>query len=213
MMSRARSRGTTSIRTGERPSDCSASICSVTTIEPSSAEIAAPERPATTTPVSIGPSSRAIVNATPAPTKFPGRRHGLVRGLERKHHAGGERGQEHDARRLDPQTERLIDRLAHADAQLAENPALSASSIAAPPAYEKNSVVSRPKSSSTFMTSRFPQAMRGRPDRLDPFLGHAAFGHEIVLALVECGQLAVDPGQLALRVVREAGEVRAPAAR
>ena len=49
----------------------SASICSVTTIEPSSAEIAAPARPATTTAESIGPSSRNDLNATAPPTRFP----------------------------------------------------------------------------------------------------------------------------------------------
>ncbi len=58
MTSSATSRGTTRKRAGSSPIERSASICSVTTIEPSSAAIAAPTRPATTTAVSMGPSSR-----------------------------------------------------------------------------------------------------------------------------------------------------------
>src|SRR3984885_500642 len=71
MMMSASKRGTTSMRVGDSPSDCRASICSVTTIEPSSAAMAAPVRPATTTAESIGPSSRAVVNATTPPTRLP----------------------------------------------------------------------------------------------------------------------------------------------
>ncbi len=55
---------------GSSPIERSASICSVTTIEPSSAAIAAPTRPATTTAVSIGPSSRTEAYATAPPTKL-----------------------------------------------------------------------------------------------------------------------------------------------
>src|SRR5438552_13701427 len=64
----ASTRGVTSTLTGLTPIDCSASICSVTTIEPSDAVIAAPARPANTIPVSIGPSSRTSPNATDPPT-------------------------------------------------------------------------------------------------------------------------------------------------
>ena len=123
MTTSATSRGTTSMRIGESPSDCSASICSVTTIEPSSAEIAAPERPATTTAESIGPSSRAIVNATRAADEVADAvLHGLIGGFERKDHAGAERGQEHDAPRLHAQEVGLLDGLAHANAQPADEP-------------------------------------------------------------------------------------------
>src|SRR5450432_3814455 len=64
----ASTRGVTSTFTGLTPIDWSASICSVTTIEPSDAVIAAPARPAKTIPVSIGPSSRTSPNATEPPT-------------------------------------------------------------------------------------------------------------------------------------------------
>ncbi len=71
MIISASKRGTTKKRTGAKPSDCSASTCSVTTIEPISAAIAAHTRPATTTAVSIGPSSRTFVYETMPPTKLP----------------------------------------------------------------------------------------------------------------------------------------------
>jgi hypothetical protein len=45
-----------------------ASICSVTFIEPISAAMAAPTRPAATTPVSTGDSSRPTAIATTPPT-------------------------------------------------------------------------------------------------------------------------------------------------
>ena len=48
-------------------SERSASICSVTFIVPISAAIAAPTRPATISPVSIGPSSRKSATATTEP--------------------------------------------------------------------------------------------------------------------------------------------------
>ena len=114
----ASSRGTTSMRTGESPSDCKASICSVTTIEPSSAEMAAPERPATTIAESIGPSSRDHREGDRAADEVADPvLHGLDRRLEREDHAGEERGQEHDRPRLHAQQIGLIERLADADAQ------------------------------------------------------------------------------------------------
>src|SRR5690606_9763387 len=50
----------------------SASICSVTRIEPISAAMFAPTRPARARPVSTGPSSRITVFATSVPTKESG---------------------------------------------------------------------------------------------------------------------------------------------
>ena len=60
-------RGVTSLRIGSTPSARIASICSVTTINPSSDAIELEFRPATMIPVSIGPSSRIIVSATNSP--------------------------------------------------------------------------------------------------------------------------------------------------
>ena len=61
-------RGTTSLRIGSVPSARSAAIWSVTIIEPSSAAIPDPTRPATIRPVSTGPSSLTIDALTSRPT-------------------------------------------------------------------------------------------------------------------------------------------------
>src|SRR5579875_1526524 len=106
----ASNRGTTSIRVGERPSASSASICSVTTIEPSSAAIAAPARPATTTAVSIGPSSRTVGDRA-SDERRKAVADGLHRGLERDDGTGEERGQQYDRPRIHPEQVRLVDRL------------------------------------------------------------------------------------------------------
>ena len=73
MTSSATRRGTTRKRAGSKPIERNASICSVTTIEPSSAAIAAPTRPATTTAVSIGPqfAHRAVGDAPPTKLAKP----------------------------------------------------------------------------------------------------------------------------------------------
>ena len=60
--------GTTSLRTGSVPSARSAEICSVTTIDPSSAAMPEPTRPVTISAVSTGPSSLTIDAATSLPT-------------------------------------------------------------------------------------------------------------------------------------------------
>ena len=68
----AMTRGTTSRRTGEIAIARSASTCSVTTMEPSSAVIPEPTRPPTMSAVSTGPSSRTSERATTRPTNtFP----------------------------------------------------------------------------------------------------------------------------------------------
>ena len=64
----ARIRGSTSLRMGSVPSARSAAICSVTIIEPSSAAMPEPTRPATINPVSTGPSSFTIEALTSRPT-------------------------------------------------------------------------------------------------------------------------------------------------
>ena len=64
----ATTRGTTSLRTGSVPSDRSAAICSVTTIDPSSAAMPDPTRPVTISAVSTGPSSLTIDALTSRPT-------------------------------------------------------------------------------------------------------------------------------------------------
>ena len=61
-------RGSTSLRIGSVPSARSAAICSVTIIEPSSAAMPEPTRPATISPVSTGPSSLTIDALTRRPT-------------------------------------------------------------------------------------------------------------------------------------------------
>ena len=63
----AQIRGVTSFRIGSTPSARIASICSVTTIEPSSLAIDDAFRPATMIPVSTGPSSRIMVRLTNRP--------------------------------------------------------------------------------------------------------------------------------------------------
>ena len=65
-------RGTTKRLTGEIAIARSASTCSVTTIEPSSAVIPEPTRPPTMSAVKTGPSSRTRDKETTRPTKsFP----------------------------------------------------------------------------------------------------------------------------------------------
>ncbi len=72
MMIVASSRGTTSRRIGEIAIDRSASTCSVTVIEPSSAVMPEPTRPPTMSAVRTGPSSRTSERATTRPTNcFP----------------------------------------------------------------------------------------------------------------------------------------------
>ena len=61
-------RGATSLRMGSEPSTRRASICWVTTIEPSSAAMPEPTRPVTMSAVSTGPSSRTIEMQTRRPT-------------------------------------------------------------------------------------------------------------------------------------------------
>ena len=68
MITPASTRGTTSLRTGSVPSARSALIWSVTTIEPSSAAMPEPTRPASISPVSTGPSSLTIDALTSRPT-------------------------------------------------------------------------------------------------------------------------------------------------
>src|SRR5580700_3575263 len=80
----ASSRGTTSIRTGESPNAWRASICSVTTIEPSSAEMAGHRE-----------RDRAADEVADAGL------HGLNGGFEREHHPGKERRQQDDRPGLD----------------------------------------------------------------------------------------------------------------
>ena len=67
-MIKAPTRGTTSFLTGLAARTRSASTCSVTVIEPISAVIPAPTRPATMSAVSTGPSSRTIDSARRSPT-------------------------------------------------------------------------------------------------------------------------------------------------
>ncbi len=62
------SRGATSLRMGSVPRERIASICWVTTIEPSSAAIPEPTRPDTMSAVSTGPSSRIMESDTILPT-------------------------------------------------------------------------------------------------------------------------------------------------
>ena len=68
MMRPAASRGATSLRMGSEPSTRRASICWVTTIDPSSAAMPDPTRPVTMSAVSTGPSSRTIDTQTSRPT-------------------------------------------------------------------------------------------------------------------------------------------------
>ena len=68
MTTAAARRGATSFRSGSVPSTRSASICCVTTIEPSSAAMPEPTRPVTISAVSTGPSSRTMDTQTSRPT-------------------------------------------------------------------------------------------------------------------------------------------------
>ena len=67
MISAASTRGVTSFLIGSVPSVFSASICSVTFIDPSWAAMPEPTRPATIRPASTGPSSRIIDAETRRP--------------------------------------------------------------------------------------------------------------------------------------------------
>ena len=60
----ATTRGVTSFFIGSVPSARMASICSVTTIEPSSLAMPEEFRPATISPVSTGPNSRTMPTET-----------------------------------------------------------------------------------------------------------------------------------------------------
>ncbi len=64
----AMTRGTTSLRSGSVPRARSALTWSVTTIDPSSAAMPDPTRPANISAVSTGPSSRIIEALTSRPT-------------------------------------------------------------------------------------------------------------------------------------------------
>ena len=102
MVMLAKMRGVTSLRMGSTPRARMASICSVTTIDPSSLAIEEALRPLTMTPVSIGPNSRIMVSAD----KLPGDRGGAKgrersRRLQRQHAAGGESGEHHDRQRAE----------------------------------------------------------------------------------------------------------------
>ena len=67
MITVATMRGKTSLRNGSTPRARMASICSETTIEPSSLAIEEAFLPATMIPVSTGPSSRTMVRLTKRP--------------------------------------------------------------------------------------------------------------------------------------------------
>ena len=67
MEMQAKMRGVTSLRMGSTPRARMASICSVTTMEPSSLAMELALRPETMTPVSTGPSSRIMVRLTNRP--------------------------------------------------------------------------------------------------------------------------------------------------
>ena len=93
----AKMRGVTSLRMGSTPRARMASICSVTTIEPSSLAMELALRPETMTPVSTGPSSRIMVSADKLAGDGGGAE-GRERGrrLQGQHAAGGESGEHHD---------------------------------------------------------------------------------------------------------------------
>ena len=67
MVTQAKMRGVTSLRMGSTPRARMASICSVTTMEPSSLAIEEALRPETMMPVRTGPSSRIIEVLTNLP--------------------------------------------------------------------------------------------------------------------------------------------------
>ena len=93
-------RGVTSFFMGSVPSARMASICSVTTIEPSSLAMPEELRPATIRPVSTGPSSRTMEVETSCPISVmePKRCRVLAR-LQRQHAAGEEAGEHDDGQR------------------------------------------------------------------------------------------------------------------
>ncbi len=98
----AKMRGVTSLRIGSTPRARMASICSVTTMEPSSLAMEDALRPATMIPVSTAPSSRIMVRRDELTCNRRGaelRERG--RGLKRKHAAGKEAGKDDDGQRTD----------------------------------------------------------------------------------------------------------------
>ena len=109
MRTTARTRGTTSRRTGEIAIARSASTCSVTVIEPSSAVMPEPTRPPTMRAVRTGPSSRTSESDDdPADEELSAERRERVRRLEGEHHAGEERRDSRDRDRLDAELVHLV---------------------------------------------------------------------------------------------------------
>ena len=102
MEMQAKMRGVTSLRMGSTPRARMASICSVTTIEPSSLAMEQALRPETMTPVSTGPSSRIMVRQTNLPVMAMApncRQRG--RRLQGQHAAGEEAGEKHNGHGTD----------------------------------------------------------------------------------------------------------------
>jgi hypothetical protein len=112
MMNPASTRGTTSLRMGSVPSARSALTWSVTAIEPSSAAMPEPTRPASISAVSTGPSALIIEALTRRPTIRPGAE--LIQRdarLQRQHRAGEEAGQQHHGERAQPDDVELLDQV------------------------------------------------------------------------------------------------------
>ncbi len=189
------------MRTGERPSDASASICSVTTIEPSSAAIAAPARPATTTAESIGPSSRTSRERDRAADEVADAVVDRLLGrFERDDHPGEQRSEQDDQEstlRPGNTLVQIVSRDAHAHPAMKRATRPQAAST--PPAYSKNPIVPRPTSSRAFIRREFSDfgedALRG----LDALGRDAAFGGKIELHLADLGRAGVRRRADALR--------------
>ena len=90
MEMQAKMRGVTSLRMGSTPRARMASICSVTTMEPSSLAMEEALRPETMTPVSTGPSSRIMVRRDETAGDGGGAEGGERRRRLKGQHAAGE---------------------------------------------------------------------------------------------------------------------------
>ena len=97
MVMQEKMRGVTSLRIGSTPRARMASICSVTTIEPSSLAMEEALRPETMMPVRTGPSSRIMVRLTKRPVTAVAPNCGQSGGRLQGEHAAGEKaGEQHD---------------------------------------------------------------------------------------------------------------------
>ena len=110
----APTRGVTSFLVGSVPRARMASICSVTTIEPSSLAMPEALRPATISPVMSGPSSVTMPSDTSWPMSVTEpNRCNVLAAVQRQQRTDGESGENHDGQGADADQVGLLQHVAH----------------------------------------------------------------------------------------------------